>query len=87
MKKRMSRPKSSEKSRHEFKVDSLLKRKESEIRDTETLNMDRFMNLTFLGYYDRQRNGSGFLFYKECNKKFLFSGEATRQSQCGIDSG
>ena len=50
----MSRPKT-DKSRQEFKVDSLLKRKECEIRDTDPQKMDRFMNLTFLGYYDRKR--------------------------------
>ena len=36
-------------------MDSLLKRKESEIRDSDSLSMnDRFMNLTFLGYYDKK---------------------------------
>ena len=53
MKKRTSRPRS-EKSRQEFKVDSLLKRKENEIKDSDPQKMDRFMNLTFLGYYDRK---------------------------------
>jgi polycomb protein SUZ12 len=54
MKRRISRPRS-DKARLEFKVDSLLKRKESETKETEPLNMDRFMNVTFLGYYDRDR--------------------------------
>ena len=54
MRKRTSRSRS-DKYRQEFKVDSLLKRKESEIRETDTLKLDRYMNLTFLGYYDRKR--------------------------------
>ena len=53
MRKRTSRSRS-DKYRQEFKVDSLLKRKESEIRETDTIKLDRFMNLTFLGYYDRK---------------------------------
>ena len=54
MGKRRSRQQS-DKLRADFKVDSLLKRKESEIRDSDSLSMnDRFMNLTFLGYYDKK---------------------------------
>ena len=53
MRKRTSRSRS-DKYRQDFKVDSLLKRKESEIRETDTLKLDKFMNLTFLGYYDRK---------------------------------
>merc|ERR1711874_344512 len=53
MRKRTSRSRS-DKFRQDFKVDSLLKRKESEIRETDTLKLDRYMNLTFLGYYDRK---------------------------------
>ena len=54
MGKRRSRQQS-DKLRQDFKVDSLLKRKESEIRDSDSLSMnDRFMNLTFLGYYDKK---------------------------------
>ena len=58
MKKRRSRLQS-DKLRKDFKVDSLLKRKENEIRDTDSLSMhDRFMNLTFLGYYDKKMEKS-----------------------------
>ena len=54
MKKRMSRN-SSEKVRHSFKVDSLLKRKESETKCADTSNLERYLNLTLLGYCDKKR--------------------------------
>ncbi len=57
MKKRMSRP-SSNKQRQKFKVDSLLKRKEAESFDMELPSVAQFLNLTFLGYYDRKRKPS-----------------------------
>ena len=54
MKKRMSRA-SSEKVRHSFKVDSLLKRKESDNKSAENSNLERYLNLTLLGYCDKKR--------------------------------
>ena len=54
MKKRMSRN-SSEKMRHSFKVDSLLKRKESETKSADSSNLERYLNLTLLGYCDKKR--------------------------------
>ncbi len=83
MGKRRSRQQS-DKLRQDFKVDSLLKRKESEIRDSDSLSMnDRFMNLTFLGYYDKKSktifnstllNSNSFIAFFYC------SGEEYRQS-------
>ena len=59
MKKRRSKL---DKSREDFKVDSLLGQKESETRKTRAkkldrvmnLNLNRFLNLTFLGYYNHK---------------------------------
>ena len=78
MGKRRSRQQS-DKLRQDFKVDSLLKRKESEIRDSDSLSMnDRFMNLTFLGYYDKKSktifnntllNSNSFIAFFHCSGK------------------
>ena len=62
MKKRIHPRSRSDKSRQDFKVDSLLQRKQSEMRDSDTFKMDRFMNLTFLGYYDRKRKYFSYTF-------------------------
>ena len=62
MKKRMSRN-SSEKVRHSFKVDSLLKRKESETKCADTSNLERYLNLTLLGYCDKKRKSTLLVYY------------------------
>lgn len=51
MNKRLSRSTSR---RHDFKVDSLLERKVKETKELEPTSLARFMNLTFLGYYERK---------------------------------
>ena len=66
MKKRMSRA-SSEKVRHSFKVDSLLKRKESDNKSAENSNLERYLNLTLLGYCDKKR-----MYHKKQQFRYFF---------------